>query len=252
MKCSRLRTTSVGKLVACLLTVILAIIGEVGLASAATQEDIIQVPAQEITQQVKRYIMDRVPWEQHRVQIANLSLQGDLQVSRGQLTYEIIPRSRQLSPGPTSFIVVVHIDGKPARRLLVSATIEVAAKVVVAALPLARNQLITEADVRIEERDLARLPEGAITKLRDVVGKRTRQGISAGTPLHSRLIETPAIIKRGAMVTILAQSPSLSVAAQGQAKEDGAVGNQIRVMNLSSRKDVYAKVVDENTVRVDF
>lgn len=196
--------------------------------------------------------MDRIPWEKHPVQIANLSLQGDLQVPRGHLTYEVIPRSCQLSPGPASFTVVVHVDGKPVRRLIASGTIDVAAKVAVSALPLARNQLITEADVGLEERNLARLPEGTLTNLQDIIGKRTRRGISVATPLHSRLIEVPSLIKRGAVVTILAQSPSLSVAVKGQAKEDGAVGNHIRVMNLSSRKEVHAKMIDENTVRVDF
>jgi flagella basal body P-ring formation protein FlgA len=39
---------------------------------------------------------------------------------------------------------------------------------------------------------------------------------------------------------------------QGQAKEDGSIGEQIRVLNLSSGKEVYAKVLDENTVHVDF
>jgi flagellar basal body P-ring formation protein FlgA len=163
-----------------------------------------------------------------------------------------VPRSNRLSPGPVSLTVVVHVDGKPLRRVLASGKLEVSTKVVVAALPLARNYPIADADVRLEERSLAQLPEGVMTNPQDVVGKYARQSIAPGTPIHSRVLAAPAVIKRGAVVTIVAQSASLSVATQGQAKEDGTVGEQVRVLNLSSRKEVYAKVIDENTVRVDF
>jgi flagellar basal body P-ring formation protein FlgA len=227
--------------------------GALGVATAAPHpQSTMQVPAQEVTQLVTRYLLERLPWSRPQVQITNLSLRGDLQVPQGQLTYEILPRSRSLTAGPVSLTVVVQVDGKPVRRLLASGTINVSTKVVVAAMPLSRDQVISQADVRLEERPLAQVPEGAITHLQDVVGKRPRRGIGLGTPLHARLLEAPSVIKRGDVVTILAKTPVLSVVVQGEAKEDGAVGEQIRIVNLSSRKEVYGRVIDEHTVRVDF
>jgi flagellar basal body P-ring formation protein FlgA len=223
------------------------------MATAATQQQsTIQVPTQEVTELVTRYLMERLPWPKQQVQIANLSLRGDLQVPQGQLTYEILPRSHHLSPGPVSLTVVVRVDGKPVRRLLAAGTLNVSTNVVVAAMPLSRDQIITRAEVRLEERTLAQVPEGALTDLQAVVGKRPRRSISPGTPLHARLLEAPPVIQKGSMVTILAKTPTLSIVMQGQAKEDGAVGEQIRVVNLASRKEIYGRVIDENTVHVDF
>ncbi|MBI3327987.1 MAG: flagellar basal body P-ring formation protein FlgA [Nitrospinae bacterium] len=228
----------------------------VGDARAATftasQEHAAVVPLEEITRQVTRYIMDRISAEPHHVRITNVRIQGDLRVPRAPLSYEIIPRTRQLWPGPVSFTVVVRADGRPVQRLLATGNVEVSGKVVVAAYPLARNHLMTEADIRLEERHLAQLPQGTFIDPQHVLGKRTRQGIGAGSVLHSQLLEAPPLIKRGAVVTILGESPWVTVVAQGQAKGDGARGEQIRVVNLSSRKEIYAEVVDASTVRVDF
>jgi flagella basal body P-ring formation protein FlgA len=147
---------------------------------------------------------------------------------------------------------VVHVDGKPVRRVLASAVLNISHLAVVAAAPLARNQIISRADVRLAEVNLTQLPEGAIRDPQDVVGKRVRRSVSIDTPLNGRLVEAPAVITRNALVKIVAQSSLISITTQGQAKEDGSVGEHIRVLNLSSGKEVYAKVLDENTVRVDF
>jgi len=210
------------------------------------------VSVQDVTELVTRSILERFPSAQWQVQVTNVRLQGKLQVPQGHLTYELIPRTRHLSPGPVSLTVVVRVDGKPARRLLASATLRVSRQVVVAAAPLVRHQTVTPADIRLAEVNVAQLPEDVITNPQDVVGKRLRRNVSIGTPLHGRLVEAPTVVKRGDVVMIVAQSSAVSVTVQGQAKEDGAVGEQIRVLNLSSRKEVYAKVLDENTVRVDF
>jgi len=54
------------------------------------------------------------------------------------------------------------------------------------------------------------------------------------------------------MVTIVAESGALRVTAVGQAKQGGAVGDNIQVLNLGSKKMLIAKVVSSSTVSVNF
>ena len=54
------------------------------------------------------------------------------------------------------------------------------------------------------------------------------------------------------MVMIVAESGGLKVTALGEVKSSGYVGQRVKVVNLDSKKKIYARVVDENTVRVDF
>ena len=253
MKCCRWRTIFGDNPGACLLALAVFILAQTWVTPVAlSQETTMAVPSQDIIRLVTRYIMDHTPSEQHQVRVTNMDIQGDLQVPRGQLSYEIMPRASHLRAGPVSFTVVVRVDGKPARRLLATGRLDVMARVVVAAYPLAPRQLITETDIQVEERQLARLPQGTATDPDEVVGKRTRRGVAAGNVLSMGLLEAPPVIKRGTVVTIVAQSPWITVLAQGQAKADGAQGEQIRVVNLASRREIYARVVDENTVHVDF
>jgi len=51
---------------------------------------------------------------------------------------------------------------------------------------------------------------------------------------------------------MVAESGGLKISTQGEARQRGAKGDRIKVMNLDSRKSIYARVVDRNTVRVDF
>jgi flagella basal body P-ring formation protein FlgA len=252
MTCSRLRITSVGKLVLYLCALACLLTGGLGTAGAADPATTTQASVQDITELIRHSLLERFPSAQQQVQVTNVRVQGNLQVPYGHLTYEIIPRTRRLAPGPVSLTVVVRVDGKPVRRLLASAILSVSSQAIVAAAPLVRHQTITPTDIRLTEVDLAQLPADIITAPQDVVGKRLRRNVSIGTPLHGRLVEAPTVVKRGDVVMIVAQSSSVSVAVQGQAKEDGSVGEHIRVLNLSSRKEVYAKVLDANTVRVDF
>ena len=253
MTCFRLQTTSADKLVICLFALVCLIIGDLATTTAASDlATMVQVSVDDVTELVTHYLLERFPGNTQQVQVTNVRLYGNLQVPHGDMTYEIILRTRQLAPGRVSLTVVVHVDGRPVRRVLASATLDMSSQAVVAAAPLARNQTITHADIRLAEVNLAQLPEGVITDLQDAMGKRVRRNLSIGTPIHERLVEAPTVITRGAVVMIVAQSALVSITVQGQAKEDGSVGEHIRVLNLSSGKEVFAKVLDENTVRVDF
>ena len=59
-------------------------------------------------------------------------------------------------------------------------------------------------------------------------------------------------LKKGDNVTILAESGPIRITDMGQAKQDGAVGNKITVLNLTSKKIIMAEVMNPNLVKVIF
>jgi flagella basal body P-ring formation protein FlgA len=65
------------------------------------------------------------------------------------------------------------------------------------------------------------------------------------------LVRAP-IVKRGDMVTILAESGGLRVSVPGKILEKGYKGQLVQVQNTMSRKKIYAKVINDATVMVDF
>jgi flagella basal body P-ring formation protein FlgA len=65
-------------------------------------------------------------------------------------------------------------------------------------------------------------------------------------------VEVPPLIRRGDVVRIIAESNTFRISTKGEAKEDGGKGERIRLVNLRSKKNIYAEVVDPGTVRVQF
>ena len=123
---------------------------------------------------------------------------------------------------------------------------------VVARHPIKRRQVITETDVQIVERDVSNMRNAGIPAFEEVIGKRASRAIRAGGVLYTDLVELPELIRRGDVISIVAESKGMTITTRGQASKGGYRGERIQVVNLDSKKQVYARVVDSNTVQVDF
>jgi flagella basal body P-ring formation protein FlgA len=144
------------------------------------------------------------------------------------------------------------VNGRLEKKAWATAEIEVNQEVVVSNHSLKRYDFITQDDVRLEKMNIAELPPGVITDLQEVIGKRTKRMVEEGTPLRLRFIETPPLVKRGDLVTILAESEALKITTQGVVTESGCAGEMVKVINVNSRKELFARVRDARTVEVDF
>jgi len=51
---------------------------------------------------------------------------------------------------------------------------------------------------------------------------------------------------------VVAESEALKITTLGEVQESGHRGERVRVMNLDSKKSLYARVLDSNAVKVDF
>jgi flagella basal body P-ring formation protein FlgA len=91
-----------------------------------------------------------------------------------------------------------------------------------------------------------------VTTYEEVLGKRTKRAINTDEVLRTDHIELPPLVKRGDVVSIIAESDGLRITALGEVKKKGCRGERIRVLNLDSKKCIYACVLDSKTVRVDF
>jgi flagella basal body P-ring formation protein FlgA len=132
----------------------------------------------------------------------------------------------------------------------VQADVEAVKEVVVASRFLRRNQVMEQADV---VRTAIRLiwPEGRYLENLDlVVGKRVTRSVPAHFPVTEDALGNPYTIRQGAQITIQYLQGPLKVAALGVAREDGPAGARIRVTNLDSKKELWARVVDGETVQV--
>jgi flagella basal body P-ring formation protein FlgA len=154
--------------------------------------------------------------------------------------------------GPVSFSVSFSVRGHLVKKISVPATIEVWSDVIVAAKPLGRNQPVSPGSIKVVRMNLSRAPANAILSKEQVVGMRVNRSIAANSILRSDQIEIPPVVKRGDLVQVLAQSKGMKISVKGVAKQNGGVGERIRVQNMRSKRIIYAQVLDDQTVQVDF
>lgn len=82
----------------------------------------------------------------------------------------------------------------------------------------------------------------------EVVGRRLKSAVGAGKPLLVRHLEPRWLVEPGAPLVLVAKAGGLSVSAPAEAKEAGLLGDVVRVVNLSSGREVKAIVTGPNLV----
>ncbi len=211
----------------------------------------IEISPKEIEKIVKQFIHKKMPWDSKQVTI-KISPAKEIILTAGEITYEVVPRKRDDYLGVTNLSVIFMVNGRVERKLWVNAHINVSKEVVVSNHLLRRHCTITEEDIRLEKMNLAELSANVVTDPLEVIGKRTKRAIDPNLPLKLNFLEVPPLVRRGDLVTIIAESDTLKITTQGIVSENGCKGEMVRVINTNSRKDVYARVVDSRTVAVDF
>jgi flagella basal body P-ring formation protein FlgA len=88
--------------------------------------------------------------------------------------------------------------------------------------------------------------------LDNVIGKRLKRDMPSGAVVTNQALEDRPILKKGDLVTILAENGRLVVRAKGTTMEKGKVGDTIRVKNVSSGREVMGKVLNSSTIAVHF
>jgi flagella basal body P-ring formation protein FlgA len=212
----------------------------------------VKIEEQEIKQIVSDFIMRNVTHDSRAVRIKEIRAPKSVTLPKGRVAYKVAaPRSRELM-GKCSIGIDFSVNGHSQKKVWATAVVEVLGPVVVTRKPLGRHKPITEDDIELTTMDLSDLPVSVITDPGAVLGKRTRRAIGAKVPLRADLIEMPPLVKRGDLVVIIAQSNGLKITTLGQVKKKGRLGERIPVVNLDSKKILHARVIDSNTVKVDF
>jgi len=221
-------------------------------ASINVSRSSVNVSSEKIKAMVAEYISKNILSANRDATIKDIQVSHDIRLPDGPVSYEVTaPRNRDMV-GLVPFAVNFNVNGKLYRRVWANVTIEVLAEVVITKKPLGRHKPITEDDIMVLRMDLAKVPSDVITDPEAVLGKRTRRAIGSKTVMRANLVEFPPLVKRGDVVLIVAETQGFKITAMGEVKKKGALGDRIPVMNFDSKKVLYARVMDANTVKIDF
>jgi flagella basal body P-ring formation protein FlgA len=142
---------------------------------------------------------------------------------------------------------LIYQNGKILYKIPITANIKKYMKVIEAKKDIPKGKILTTEDLKTAEIEFKRR-SGYITEIENVVGKVAKRDIKKGTVIRNSLLKPNYKVRKRKKVKIVYRNRNINIELMGLALEDGAVGDIIKVKNISSGKVILCKVVKENTV----
>lgn len=174
-----------------------------------------------------------------------------LELPPGRPDFQVITQTQDKELGRRTVVFNVLINGQACQRVTLSGDVALFGEVVCAARTLRGHRIIAAADLKRVRRNLTMLGPDLVTDLGQAIGKEIKTTLQPGAVLYGRFLKAPVIVKHGAIVSILALTDSIRVTVPGRVESPGAIGDMVKVKNLMSRKEIYAKVIGPDTVQTE-
>lgn len=227
-----------------LLFILMVLISREALASVDREQEVRDVATAFVTARTAD-----MGWE---VRIRRITIADALKLPDGIVDYEVLAPQQWEGWGNVAITIIARQKERVVRNISVKIEVDAQVDMVVALRQLERGVTIADTDLLLQRREITQNSHLAARKLEDVVGKKARSTLKANQPVRMDQIEKVPLIKSGQMVTIIAESGALKISVTGKARSSGAEGDIIRVQNISSLKEIPARVIDASTVQVGF
>jgi len=186
------------------------------------------------------------------VVISRLKITGNVSVPAGKISFDQYQKGKRRFEGHVSLIVVVKINGEVKNKVKISGWVDIFQPVVCASRNIKRGERISKDDLYFVKRNMSHLSSKVLTDMNKIIGLMAKHNVKADTSLKEWMFVKFPIVDKGDIVTILAESGDLKVTAPGKILMKGYAGELVKVQNLMSKKEIYAKVVNGSMVAVDF
>ena len=201
---------------------------------------------------VAEHIQRHMPWEREDMRLTFLSGCSDIVVPAPAYTTDVQERSNEPYIGDSVVILKLYNGGVFLLERPVHVRMEVAFDVLVSSRALPVDTVIGSDDVRVIKRWLTREPLRTIATLEEALGKRVASSIRPNHEITRTMLREVPLVKKGRVVKMVLNNGTINITTLGQIQEDGGMGSSVRVKNISSQRIVYARVVGESLVQVDF
>lgn len=203
-----------------------------------------------LTEDLRAYIRREMPWEPSAALVDVNAPATEYHVADGKVTVEWRPDPQYEYLGQGNFRGDIYVDGEPQRTVFARATVSAFESVVVASQPIARGDIISSANARLEKRELSVLDPGTFFSLQDAKGRVAKTTIQPGQPLTSRRLEMPTLVERNQLVSVETRVGGLTIRGQAKALADGVAGDVIMLQNIVSNQKFNGVVRPDGVVEV--
>lgn len=201
---------------------------------------------------VRQYIEANMPWSPETVRVDILSDETEPIAQNRQITMRIEPAGNQDFIGDMVFLVKSYKGGNLVKTESVKTRIEVLRDVFIAARALPAGTVLTDSDVKMVQKWVRRIHPQSLSPSETITGKRLTIQVASGAEILATMLKSAPLVRKGKIVKMVFDNGSMQITTVGLSEEDGVAGNMIRVKNLSSNKVIYARVLSDSLVGIEF
>ncbi len=201
---------------------------------------------------VAAHIQRHMPWDREDVHLTFLEGCKEIIVTAPEYTCEIEERPNEPYIGDSVVTLKMYHKGVFLLERSIRVKIEVAFDILVSTRALAAETVIGPDDVRVVKRWLTREPQQHLASAGEAVGKKISGSVRPNRDITRSMLRDVPLVKRGRLVKMFLSNGLINISTVGQIQEDGAMGSLVRVKNMTSQRVVYARVIGDSLVQVDF
>ncbi len=208
------------------------------------------LPAASLVDAVRAQLLPRL--EQPgagRPAIVPVSPLSDLVLPTGDVQL-VAEMHESASPIFAAATVIIRVDGRDYRSLPLTFRVGHYRDVLVAAHTLEPKAVLAPGDFRVESRPSTEVPRDALASAVDAPDLEAVVTVPAGQVIVPRMLRQKILVKRGEIVTLVLEGNGFRITTQGRASEDAHRGDPVRVVNVSSKRELVGRVEEAGTVRI--
>lgn len=221
----------------------------IALAGAVQSGAAASYPVQEA---VREYIEANMSWPPGTVRVDFLTAESEMVPQNRNLAFRIEPAGNSDFIGDAVFMVKFFKNGNLIRTESVRTKIEVSRDVVVTARALSTGTVLTDHDVRTVRKWVRRIHPQSLTSVDEAAGKRLVTQAPAGAEIFAFMLKDTPLVRKGKTVKIVFDNGPMRITTVGVPEEDGVAGSIVRVRNITSNKIIYARVLSDSLVGIEY
>jgi flagella basal body P-ring formation protein FlgA len=113
---------------------------------------------------------------------------------------------------------------------------------------LIRGELLKDADITLERRDVLILRDAFMNFANVSENLQIAENLPVGYPVLNRSVRMRPIIQRGQVVEGIFVDGALTISLKVETLEDGLLGQTIRIRNPKTKRELHGKVQNDQTV----
>ncbi len=200
---------------------------------------------------IEKYVLHKLQLSKDELLLEFPSLEKQNAAKIAYDEIKILPSRKPVRKGLQLIKCGLYRNSQYLKTLNVNTRIRTFQNVVVSKTKLGRFTIVNSEDLQLARLETTSLTRKTFSSLKEMSGLRTTRLIQTGDVITENLVETLPVIARGGGVDIRFKKGSLEITTPGVARQDGKIGDEIRVKCVESKKSYTAKVIDAKTVLVN-